>query len=127
MKTILVDAVFTLVSETGVIYEDVHQLLEQYPNKKIIVTNAASDKYEEYGLNRVPYEVFTLSHDPEKTDPSFFSKFLEYFALQPNEVVYFEHNPDAVKSAQSVGIASYHFDDKVRDIESLKQFLNENL
>lgn len=127
MKTILVDAVYTFVSEEGVIYEELHQLLEQYPNKKIIVTNAALEKYEGYGLNRVPYEVFTLSHNPEKTDPEYFKKLLEHFGLFVGDVIYFEHNPEAVKSSQSVGIISYHYDENARDLDALKKFLDENL
>ena len=127
MKTILVDAVYTFVSEEGEIFQEMHDLLEQYPNKKIIVTNAADDKWEQYGLNRVPYEVFSLKHNPDKPDPVYFQKLLEHFNLNPADVIYFEHNPDAVKSAESCGIASYHYDETKKDLDSLKKFIENNL
>jgi len=40
--------------------------------------------------------------------------------------VYFEHNPEAVISAQSAGIISYHYDPEKKDLESLKEFLDKN-
>jgi hypothetical protein len=35
MKTILVDAVYSFVSDGGVIFQEMFDLLEEYPNKKI--------------------------------------------------------------------------------------------
>ena len=43
------------------------------------------------------------------------------------DVIYFEHNPDAVKSAEAVGIAAYYYDKDKKDLESLKIFLDKNL
>lgn len=39
----------------------------------------------------------------------------------------FEHNSEAAKSAQSVGITTYFYDHTKEDMEVLKQFLDENL
>jgi len=64
----------------------------------------------EFGLTNLPYELFTLKHNPDKVEPIYFQKMLEHFDLKPKEVVYFEHNADAVKSAQSVGITSYYYE-----------------
>ena len=75
----------------------------------------------------MPYEVFTLKHNPEKTDPKYFEILLEKFSLNKDEVIYFEHNIDAVKSAQSVGINAYFYDENKKDLQSLKKFLDENL
>jgi len=52
---------------------------------------------------------------------------LQHFSLSKDEVVYFEHNPEAVKSAESVGIKSYYYDPEKKDLEALKKFLTENL
>ena len=49
------------------------------------------------------------------------------FNLNANEVIYFEHNSEAVKSAQSVGINTYFYDNDLKDLESLKKFLDANL
>ena len=71
MKTIFVDAVDCFVSDTGEIYREMNELLETYPNKKIILTGANDEQFKKFGLNKMPYEVFSLKHDPEKTDPSY--------------------------------------------------------
>ncbi len=130
MKTILADAVDALVVETDGafgIFEEMRELLDTFPNKKIILTGANDEQFKEFGLDKMPYEVFTLKHDPEKTDPRYYELMLKHFGLDQTGVVYFEHNPDAVKSAQSVGIKSYHYDDRKRDLAALKDFLTENL
>jgi FMN phosphatase YigB (HAD superfamily) len=130
MKTILVDAVYCfVVKDEGKfgIFDQMHDLLEKYPNNKIILTNASDDKFEEYGFHNMPYEVFTLKHNPEKTDPEYFIKLLNHLNLGAKDVVYFEHNIEAVKSAQSVGIISYFYDENKRDLIRLETFLAKNL
>ena len=71
----------------------------------------------------MPYEVFTLKHDPEKTNPEYYKKMLAHFNLEADEVVYFEHNPEAVKSAQSVGIKTNFWDNEKRPLRELAIFL----
>ena len=127
MKTILVDAVDAFVIKGEGIFKEMHELLEKYPNRKIILTGANDEQMEKFGLNNMPYEVFTLKHDPEKTDPEYFRKMFEQFELNKDDVVYFEHNPEAVKSAQSVGVTSYHYNSEKRGLDSLKQFLDQNI
>jgi len=127
MKTILVDAVDTFVIEGVGIFQPMFDLLEKYPNRKIILTNANDEQMVEFGLINLPYEMFTLKHNPDKTDSTYFVQMLKHFNLQSSDVIYFEHNPEAVKSAQSTGITSYHYDSEKRDLISLKQFLDNNL
>ena len=130
MKTILVDAVDGFVIETASsfqIFKEMHDLLETFSNRKIILTGANDEQFKKFGLDKMPYEVFTLKHNPEKTDSSYYEKMLKHFDLSKDEVVYFEHNPEAVKSAQSVGINSYFFDYNKKDLKALKDFLDDNL
>ena len=127
MKTILVDAVDALVIEGKGIFKEMYNLLETFPNRKIILTGANDEQYKEFGLDKMPYEVFTLKHNPEKTDPAYYEKMLKHFGLKKGDVVYFEHNPEAVKSAQSMGIISYYYDPDKRDLKALKSFLDKNL
>jgi len=130
MKTILVDAVDCFIVEQDgkwQVFPQMHELLEKYPNKKIILTGAPQDKWELYGLNNVPYEFFTLSQNPKKIDPNYYKIMLEHFKLRKEEVIYFEHNPEAVKSAQTAGILTYFYDNEKKDLESLKKFLDDNL
>lgn len=127
MKTILVDAVDAFVIEEGIVFKEMFNLLETYPNKKIILTGANDEQMIKFGLNDMPYDVFTLKHDPEKTDSSYFEKMLKEYNLTSDEVVYFEHNPDAVKSAELIGLKSYYYDNSKKDLESLKDFIDSNL
>ncbi|OGM22107.1 hypothetical protein A2961_05040 [Candidatus Woesebacteria bacterium RIFCSPLOWO2_01_FULL_39_21] len=127
MKTILVDAVDAFVIEGEGTFKEMQDLLETYPNRKIILTGANDEQFKLFGLDKMPYEVFTLKHNPEKTDPRYFKTLLKKFNLRAGEVVYFEHNPEAVKSAQSVGITSYYYDPDKKDLDSLKIFIDNNL
>ncbi|MBI4059774.1 hypothetical protein HY406_01810 [Candidatus Giovannonibacteria bacterium] len=130
MKTILVDAVDGFVIESeGVfkIFGEMHDLLETFPNRKIILTGANDEQFKKFGLDKMPYEVFTLKHNPEKTDPKYFETMLGHFGLSKDDVIYFEHNPEAMKSAESVGIKSYYYDPEKKDLVALKNFLTESL
>lgn len=126
MKTILVDAVDTFVIEGKGIYKPLFDLLEKYPNRKIVLTNANDEQMVEFGLTNLPYELFTLKYNPDKVDPKYFETMLKNFNLKTDDVVYFEHNPEAVKSAESVGILSYYYDPEKKDMDALKLFLDNN-
>ena len=128
MKTILVDAVdaFVVETENGFeIFESMRKMLDDFPNRKIILTGANDEQFKKFGLDKMPYEVFTLKHDPEKTNPEYYKKMLEHFNLTSEDVVYFEHNPDAVKSAQSVGIKTHFWDNEKRPLRELSIFLEQ--
>lgn len=127
MKTILVDAVDTFIIEGQGVFVAMNELLDQFPNKKIILTNANDEQMVTYGLTHLPYELFSLKHNPDKTDPEYFKKMLEHFSLPKDDVIYFEHNSKAVESAQSVGIRSYYYDPEKKDLGALKDFLVNNL
>ena len=128
MKTILVDAVDGFVIESAgsfQIFKEMHDLLETFSSRKIILTGANDEQFKKFGLDKMPYEVFTLKHNPEKTDTKYFETMLQHFGLNKDDVIYFEHNPEAVKSAESVGIKSYYYDPEKRDLETLKKFLTD--
>lgn len=127
MKTILVDAVNAFIIPGEGINRQMFDLLEKYPNKKIILTNADDSQIITFGLTDLPYELFTLKHNPDKINPSYFQLMLAHFALNAKDVIYFEHNLDAVKSAQSVGILTHHYDADKKDLVALKNFLDNNL
>jgi len=127
MKTTLVDAVNTFVIKDRGIFTEMYELLEQYANRKIVVTNADDAQLEIFGLNNLSYELFTLKHNPEKTSPDYFRTLLNSYRLKENEVIYFEHNMNAVKSAESLGIKTYHYNHEIKDLDKLKKFLDENI
>lgn len=127
MKTILVDAINGLILENGTIFQEMYEMLETYPNPKIVLTGANDEQYEKFKLSKSPYDVFTLKHNPEKTDPKYFEILLDHYSLKPEDVIYFEHNMNAMKSAESFGIKSYFYDHTKEDIVALKQFLDLNI
>ena len=127
MKAILVDAIDAFVIEDEGVFREMHELLEGYPNRKIILTGANDEQIKQFGLDHMPYEVFTLKHNPEKTSPKYYDQMLKNFGFTKEDVVYFEHDQDAVKSARSVGINTYHYDSEKKDLGALKSFLSENL
>ncbi|MCX6793117.1 MAG: hypothetical protein NTY12_03745 [Candidatus Falkowbacteria bacterium] len=130
MKTILVDAVFAFIIESQdgfKIFEPMRQMLDEFPNKKIILTNASDEKFEEYGLNNMPYEFFTLKHNPDKIDSEYYKKMLGHFELKADDVVYFEHSPEAVESARSVGIKTFLWDNEKRPLEEPAAFIRQNV
>lgn len=126
-KTILVDAVDAFVIEGKGVFKEMHDFLETFPNRKIILTGANDEQFKMFGLDKMPYEVFTLKHNPEKIDPKYYETTLKHFGLSKDDVIYFEHNPEAVKSAETVGIKSYYYDPEKKDLDALKNFLTENL
>ena len=126
MKTILVDAWNTFITKDGM-FKKMYEMLGDFSNRKIIVTNANEEEKVKYGIVDMPYEVFSLSHNPNKTDPEYFKKLFTHFNLSADDVIYFEHNEEAVKSARSVGIKTFHYNKDTRDLESVKAFLKENL
>lgn len=131
MKTILVDAVYTFIIETKdgnfEIFEPMREILEGFSNRKIILTGAGNEAFKKYGLDKMPYEVFTLQHNPEKTDPEYFKALINKYNLAIEDLVYFEHSQEAIDSAQSLGIKSFYYDSEEKDLTTLKSFLDENI
>lgn len=127
MKTILVDAWKTFVVEGEGMFKAMHDLLETFPNPKIILTNANNEELKKFGLDNMPYKVFTLKHNPNKINPKYYETMLGHFGLSKDDVVYFEHSEDAAKSAKSAGIKTYRYDPIKRDLVALKDFLIENI
>jgi HAD superfamily hydrolase (TIGR01509 family) len=127
MKTILVDAIDGIVLKDGTLFEEMYEMLETFPNRKIVLTGANDEQFKQYNLGQVPYEVFSLKHDPEKTDPKYFHILLEKYNLQASEVIFFEHNQEAVNSAETAGIKTYYYDPTKKDLVSLRAFLTSNL
>lgn len=127
MKTILVDAIGAFVIKGEGIYKPMQQMLDTFPNDKIILTGANDEQMIEFGLTNLPYELFTLKHNPEKTEPEYFKKMLQQYKLSSDDVVYFEHSQEAVVSAQSAGIITYFYDPVEKNIDVLQKFLDKNL
>ena len=125
MKTILVDAWNTFV-KNNTIDSDIYKILESYENQKIILTNANNKELINLGIVNMPYKVFSLSHNPNKNDKLYFIKLIEKYDLIISDLVYIEHNKEAVKSAISLGIKTHHYKPQ-ESTDELSQFLLKNL
>jgi len=125
MKTILVDAWNTFV-KNNTIDSDIYKILESYENQKIILTNANDKELINLGIVNMPYKVFSLSHNPNKDDKLYFIKLIEKYNLINSDLVYIEHNKEAVKSAISLGIKTHHYKPQ-ESTDELSQFLLKNL
>ena len=125
MKTILVDAWNTFV-KNNTIDSDIYKILESYENQKIILTNANNKELINLGIVNMPYKVFSLSHNPNEDDKLYFIKLIEKYNLIISDLVYIEHNKEAVKSAISLGIKTYHYKSQ-ESTDELSQFLLKNM
>lgn len=126
MKTILVDAYNTLFLEQGM-DNQLLEILESFENPKIVLTNADDNQLIEFGIDKSPYPVFTLKHNPNKTDGGYYEKMLEHFSLSARNCIYIEHNKEAVEQAEKVGIITHHFNKDTRDLINLKKFIETNI
>ena len=98
MKTILVDAVdaFVVETENGFeIFEPMRKMLDEFPNRKIILTGTNDEQFRKFGLDKIP-----------------------------EDVICFAHNPEVVKSAESVGIKTHFLDNEKRPMRELQIFLD---
>ena len=127
MKVILVDAINTLIISGKGIYDPLFNILETYLNRKIVLTGANDEEFIQHGLDKIPYEVFRLKHNPEKSNPDYYKILLEQFDLLPENLIYIEHNLEAVRSAESLKIKVFHYNKDLKDINKLNQFIKINI
>jgi HAD superfamily hydrolase (TIGR01509 family) len=130
MKVILIDTIETFVISTEggfKIFKPLYELLEKFPNRKILLTSANDQQFKDFGLSEMPYEVFTLKHNPEKSDPKYYQTMLQHFDLNLEDVIYIEQNLNSINSAESVGIKTYYWDKINKPLQSLELFLKKNL
>lgn len=126
MKTILVDGISGLILKDGTLFQGMYELLEQYPNPKLVLTGANDEQWKQFNLDISPYEVFTLKHNPEKTDVKYYEILLNKYDLKAEDVIFFEHNSDAAKTAELAGIKTYFYDHTKKDLAELKRFIDSS-
>lgn len=126
MKTILVDAVHTFIHKIDGLNMEMFDLLESYWNRKIVLSWANEQQIIKFRLDKLPYEMFTMKHDPEKSDPLYYSSMLDHYWLQSQQTLYVEHNADAVRSAESVWIITLHYTIDSTDILKVRKFIDMN-
>ena len=123
-KIILVDAYHCLFDENG-INTEMQEILDLFPNRKIVLTNANDEQIIEFGIDKSPYEVFTLKHNPNKNEGRYYEKMLDYFGLEAENCIYIEHSKESVKQAEALEIKTFHYTDE--SIKLLEEFIRENI
>lgn len=63
----------------------------------------------------------------KKTDPKYFQALMQRYNLKCEDLIYFEHNQDAVLSAKSLGINSFYYDPVKKDLDELEIFINSSI
>lgn len=125
-KIILVDAWNALFTENG-IDKQMQEILDTFENKKIVATNADDEEIIKFGIDKSPYKIFTLKHNPNKDCAIYYQELFKKYDIVAENVIYFEHNLNAVKSAQKNNILTFHFHKDKRNLGELRKFLNSNL
>lgn len=123
MKTILVDAWNTFFTEEW-INDEMRSFLDSLENPKIILTNANEEQMKEFWIDKSPYKIFTLNHNPNKNEEGYYTNMLEKLNLIADECIYFEHNEEAVIKAKEVGITTLLYKN---DVNVVKKFILENM
>lgn len=52
---------------------------------------------------------------------------MQRYNLKCEDLIYFEHNQDAVLSAKSLGINSFYYDPVKKDLDELEIFINSSI
>ena len=111
--TLLIDAVYTLVScddeatfETRELNTALADYLATRDEQIIVVTNAWDFKYAKIRelLADYTFETYTLENYPPKTDPEYRARVMMYYGLDPEECFYLDHSEDNLDAAAEIGI-----------------------
>ena len=122
IKAILVDAINTLIDKEKGINKELAEFLQNTGKKIIVVTNA--DKKEvESKIKGYNFEVFTLNKSPDKSNPKYFKQLLEEYNLKQDDIIYFDHKGDNVKSAKSNSINAILY----KNNKQAKEFIENNI
>lgn len=114
MKTLLVDAVRTIISsdkeytiDTWWLNKDLADYLITLNNCRIIVVTNAPDlkfaKIQRY-LADYDFEIYSLENNPWKTDPEFFKKLLQDKKINASDCFYLDHKQENLEAAVMNGI-----------------------
>ncbi|MBI2452008.1 HAD-IA family hydrolase [Candidatus Pacearchaeota archaeon] len=121
IKLILVDAINCLIDKENGLNRELAEILKN-KNKKIIVVTNADIKEIKSKLNGYDFEVFSLMKNPDKSNPDYFREFLKRYNLKKEEIIYFDHKEENVKSAKQVGIVSEIY----KNNKQIKDFIEKN-
>ena len=78
-------------------------------------------------IEEAEYLLCTGLFDNYENDLNYYKILLEQFDLAVEDLIYIEHNMEAIRSAESLNIKVFHYDKDLKDINKLNQFLELNI
>ncbi len=121
-KAILVDAINCLIDKGKGLDKEIAEFLNNLNVKIIIVTNT-EEKEIKSKLEKYNFDVFTLLKNPDKSNLDYFKILLDKYKLKAEEVIYFDHKEENIKSAKSIGITSELY----KNNGQVEKFIEENI
>lgn len=122
-RVILVDGMHTLYNSNFNVNQELLEILNSVPARKILVVNGFREKGKKL-LENFGFEAFSLEEEKvNKDNPLFFNTFLKKFGLTTEEVIYFDHKTENVETATKLGILSRHY----QSPKQIKEFIEKNL
>jgi alanyl-tRNA synthetase len=128
-RLILVDGMDCVYDEDFKINEELLKIINNFNTHTILTVNG----FREKGYNLIKsqstgydtnWKAFSLEEEKiKKENPEYFNTLLKRFNLVPEEVIYFDHDKNSIKTAEKLGILSKHY----TDINSIKKFIEDNL
>jgi len=125
IKAILVDAMYCLFDKDRNLNKELFSMLNNYPTKLIIVTNADLNDTKNKPLTEFisdNIDIYTLKNNPDKSNPEYFEKLLNKYNLKPNEIIYFDHSEDNLNSAKKLGIKTELY----KNSKQIQNFIDNN-
>jgi alanyl-tRNA synthetase len=122
IKVILTDAINALIDKSGKLNKELAEILQNTGKKIVVVTNAEISEIKSK-LGNYNFEIFSLLRNPEKSNSKYFKVLLEKYNLKPEEVIYFDHKEENIKSAKENTINCV----KYKDNNQIKTFIEANM
>ena len=118
-RTIFLDGMHCIYDKDFNINQELLNIVNSFEENKILVVNGFREKGHKVLGEK--FKAFSLEEEGiKKSNPEYFKRLMSKFNLKPKNCVYFDHSEENVKSAESLGIKSFHYKNNNQQI---KQFL----
>ena len=121
LTTILLDAVYCVITSDAdatlssfALNKELADYIVHFGLKVVVVTNASDNKllkiaellhpYTEQTEPHKKWEICSYANNPPKSDPQYFRNVIAYYQLDPETVLYIDHDQVNLSAAQQAGI-----------------------
>ena len=123
-RVILADGMYCLYDGDFMIDEGMLNILENINARKILAINNFKKKSESL-LKDKGYEVFSFDGKIKKDNEKFFLELCEFYHLDKESILYFDHKEENIGAAKKAGIKNVLLFDG--NLAKLKDFLEKNI